>query len=102
PLLAVARAVRSGGFALQSLSGAEHLRLGARLRAREHAVQRFRRGAVVVRLRHPVLFFDVICSGRLNLSPAVRYARCMPSDHYFSAAPASAENLRTIRVTLAG
>lgn len=26
----------------------------------------------------------------------------MPSDHYFSAAPASAENLRTIRVTLAG
>ncbi|MFC7790274.1 class I SAM-dependent methyltransferase [Microbacterium sp. MAHUQ-60] len=26
----------------------------------------------------------------------------MPSDHYFSAAPASAENLRTLRVTLAG
>ncbi|WP_298868608.1 class I SAM-dependent methyltransferase [Microbacterium sp.] len=26
----------------------------------------------------------------------------MPSDHYFSAAPASAENLRTINVTLAG
>ncbi|BDZ38546.1 class I SAM-dependent methyltransferase [Microbacterium suwonense] len=26
----------------------------------------------------------------------------MPSDHYFSAAPASAENLRTIHVTLAG
>lgn len=26
----------------------------------------------------------------------------MPSDHYFSAAPASAENLRTIRVPLAG
>ncbi|WP_336645295.1 class I SAM-dependent methyltransferase [Microbacterium sp. USHLN186] len=26
----------------------------------------------------------------------------MPSDHYFSAAPASAENLRTITVTLAG
>ena len=34
--------------------------------------------------------------------PGLRYAHSMPSDHYFSASPASPEKLRTIRVTLAG
>src|ERR671911_482830 len=33
---------------------------------------------------------------------ALRYARSMADDHYFSASPASAEKLRRIRVTLAG
>src|SRR6478735_3035809 len=46
---------------------------------------------------------DLLLSFRaLTLARALRYAHRMGSDHYFTAAPASPENLRTIRVTLAG
>src|SRR5690606_9378594 len=40
--------------------------------------------------------------GALTLARALRYAPRMGSDHYFTATPASPENLRTIDVTLAG
>ena len=92
PLVAIRSTVTGGSDVLQSLRGIEHLWLRARAGSLDHAIEVVIGGAVAGRRSHL----------RLNLSRALRYARRMGSDHYFTADPASAENLRPLRVRLAG
>ena len=117
PLLAVGVGARDGGLVLERLGRPEYAYPGARFRTREHAIHRVDRHLVGAlgdcRIRH------VFLPGAPALEPSRRQvevsvnsslprwgrppvrSKAMGSDHYFSASPASAENLRRIRVTLA-
>ncbi len=117
PLVAVRVRAADGGFVLKRLRGTEHAHPRTRLCTLEHSIHRVRQHFVRAlgcrRIRHLFLsrcFVAAFSCGTRSVrnsslpprgGPPL-LSRAMESDHYFSASPASAENLRRIRVTLAG
>ncbi|MDF2493042.1 MAG: methylase RsmC, partial [Microbacterium sp.] len=107
PLVAVRVRIRHGRRVLQRLRRSEiAAHASAGIRAREHPVDRIRLWVVGRFGGVAHVFLSRAPQRPLTLASRVRgwnrYALCMGSDHYFTASPASPENLRTIRVTLAG